>query len=376
MTPKPRVLFVGRTRYRLPLPDWLRKKWDAIGEELEFRVLGAAEDGERGDERFELVEPLTPRALDGAAFYASLPFRIRANIERFRPQAIVAENPHVAAAALLARALVRGERPRVIAEVHGDWRTATRLYGSPRRKLLSPLADGLAGLALRRADAVRALSGFTAAVAERTTGRAVDAAFPTYSDLALFAEPEPLRLPERPSALFVGVLEPYKNVDALAAAWRRVVLEVADARLVVVGKGSRRAAVAELVAEHPQRTGWIASLPPHEVARRMDESWVFVLPSRHEGLGRVVIESFARGRGVVASREGGILDLVRDDVEGLLIDPEDTDSLAGALVRVLSDRSLAERLGAAARERYAEWHSTPEEFARRMRELVDATLAR
>ena len=374
---KPRVLFVGRTRYRLPLSDWLRRKWDAVGRELDFRVLAAAEgDARAADARFRLVPRLRPHALDGVLFYASLPLRIRGEIERFRPDAIVAENPHVAAAALAARALARSPRLRVIAEVHGDWRTATRLYGSPRRRLLSPLADGVATFALRRVDAVRALSGFTARIAERTRGRAVDASFPTYSDLALFAEREPLPLPDRPTALFVGVLEPYKNVDGLAAAWRRVVLEVPHSRLVVVGRGSRRAAVEELVAEHPQRTEWVPELAPADVARRMDESWVLVLPSRHEGLGRVVIESFARGRGVVASGEGGILDLVRDEVEGLLVDPEDSASLAAALARVLSDRDLADRLGAAARARYARWHSTPEQFARRLRELVDATLAR
>ena len=42
---KPRVLFVGRTRYRLPLPSWLERKWDAVGDELDYRVLASAADG-------------------------------------------------------------------------------------------------------------------------------------------------------------------------------------------------------------------------------------------------------------------------------------------------------------------------------------------
>ncbi len=65
-----------------------------------------------------------------------------------------------------------------------------------------------------------------------------------------------------------------------------------------------------------------------------------------------MIEAFARGRGVVASRAGGVLDLVDDGVQGLLVDPEDTEGLAAALVRVLRDRALAERLGAAASTRF------------------------
>ena len=102
---------------------------------------------------------------------------------------------------------------------------------------------------------------------------------------------------------------------------------------------------------------------------------MLVLPSWPEGLGRVIIESFARGRAVVATDAGGIPDLVTHGVEGLLVPPADPITLASALARVLGDRELAEQMGAAARERYADWHSTPEELAREMRALVDATIA-
>ena len=76
----------------------------------------------------------------------------------------------------------------------------------------------------------------------------------------------------------------------------------------------------------------------------------------------------------MASRAGGILDLVDDGRQGLLVDPEDTSALADALVRVLSDGVLAERLGAGAHERFHAWNQTPEQFATRLRALVDAVL--
>jgi glycosyltransferase involved in cell wall biosynthesis len=107
----------------------------------------------------------------------------------------------------------------------------------------------------------------------------------------------------------------------------------------------------------------------------MDDSTVLCLPSRFEGLGRVVIESYARGRGVVVAARGGLLDLVDDEVEGLLVDPDESGALSAALARVLADPALARRLGEAARRRYAAWHSTPEEFARRLAELVDVGVA-
>jgi starch synthase len=85
-------------------------------------------------------------------------------------------------------------------------------------------------------------------------------------------------------------------------------------------------------------------------------------------MGRVLVEAFCRGRGVIGSRAGSIPNLVEDGVSGLLVDSN--EELARALERVLGDRTLAERLGAAARDAAAPWLQTPEEYARHIAELV------
>lgn len=372
---RPRVLFVGRGRLQLPLPGWLAKKWDAIGAELDFRVLGASEDGTaQSDARFRLEPAARPRTLDGALFHLRLPFLIRREIDGFRPDVLVAADPFVGLAALAGRRLAR-RRPKLIVEVHGDWRTFPRSYGSSLRRLLAPLTDRVAAAAVRRADATRALSGFTSGLVESVRGLPASASFPTYSDLSAFSEHPVRPLPERPAALFVGVLEPYKNVDGLAAAWRLVARRLPEARLVVVGRGSRSRVVEELVRDFPGRVEHHERLEPAEVSAALDDATVLVLPSWPEGLGRVVIEAFARGRGVVATGAGGILDLVTDGDEGLLVPRGDVEALADALVAVLGDPALAARLGGAARRRYPEWRSTPERFAGELRALVEATLA-
>src|SRR5204863_2511233 len=116
--------------------------------------------------------------------------------------------------------------------------------------------------------------------------------------------------------------------------------------LHLVGRGSRTS-----VAESLVRLGarWDAELSSAEVARAMDEAWVLVLPSRSEGMGRVLVEAFCRGRAVVGTSAGSIPDLVEDGVSGLLVDPDDPAALADALVRVLSNRALAEQLSDGAR---------------------------
>ena len=102
----------------------------------------------------------------------------------------------------------------------------------------------------------------------------------------------------------------------------------------------------------------------------MDDAWVFCLPSRSEGLPRVALEAAARGRAFVGGHRADIPDVVEDGVNGFLIDPDDPQGLADALVRVLSDRALAERLGAAARRTGEEWGVTPAEYAEKLRTLI------
>ena len=364
MKRKPRVLFVGRSRYRLPLEPALARKWDALAREVDLRVLATARDGPQHDAVFHLVPDRR-----GGLFYALLPSLVRREVREFDPDVIVTQSPYEA----IATRVVRG-RAKLLLEVHGDWETATRLYGSPLRRTLEPLSRRLARAAVRSADGVRTVSPFTTGLV-RSAGAEPAASFTTYFDVEAFTSAPPQPLPAAPVALFVGVLERYKNVDGLVAAWRLAAPRVPGARLRLVGEGRRSAQVRTLVAELPAQTEWTPRLAPDEVAQALDRSTALVLPSFSEGLPRVVMEAFARGRPVVGARAGGIPDIVEDGVNGLLVDPHDPAALSDALVALLDDRELAERLAAGAAASSGRWLRPPEEFARRMRELVDDVLA-
>jgi glycosyltransferase involved in cell wall biosynthesis len=169
----------------------------------------------------------------------------------------------------------------------------------------------------------------------------------------------------------VGVLEPYKNVENLAAAWRLVAERVPAATLRLIGDGHRRDVAESLVAEFPDRVSWTRAVPGDEVARALDDARVLLLPSRAEGTPRIVLEAFCRGRAVVGGRVGGVPDVVEDGVSGILVDPEDVEGVAAATTTLLSDRELAQRMGRAARERANDFAFTPEEFAERTAALVD-----
>jgi glycosyltransferase involved in cell wall biosynthesis len=366
-----RLLMAGRTRYRVPLSPSLETKFAALERRLDVRVLASSADGSPGDETFRLWRRLP--FLDGVAFYVTLPVRVARELRSFGPDAVTAQSPYEALAVLAGRTLAR-RRPALIVELHGDWRTFPRLYGSPARRALAPVTDRLAPWALRRADAVRTLSEYTTALA-RAEGVEPAASFIAFTDLETFTQTPPAALPEVPTALFVGVLERYKNVENLAAAWQIAAGRVPSARLRLVGDGHRRDVAEQLVAEFPDRVSWVPSLPAPEVVRALDASWCLVLPSRAEGTPRVLLEAFCRGRAVVGGRVGGVPDVLEDGASGILVDPDDVAGIASAIESLLSGRSLAEQMGRAARERAEAFLFTPDEFAERTADLVERAVA-
>src|SRR4051794_7668535 len=204
---KPRVLFVARDRYRLPLPETLRRKWDALSAELDVRVLASAFPESCGtDPRFALLRPLP--VADGALFWLRLPLALRRELRAFRPGAIVAQSPYEAAVVELLRT-----RARVVVDVHGDWRTALRLYGSPARRVLASIADRVADAAVRRADRVRTVTPYTSGLV-RALGVEPAAEVPPFMDLEPFLVP-PAPPPGRPGALLRRRAGRHQNGDGL-----------------------------------------------------------------------------------------------------------------------------------------------------------------
>jgi glycosyltransferase involved in cell wall biosynthesis len=177
---------------------------------------------------------------------------------------------------------------------------------------------------------------------------------------------DPPRAPlgDPPVAAFAGRLVRKKGADVLLRAFARVRRELPEARLVVVGDGPERPGLERLVRDLGLggAVTMCGRLSRDEAADRLDGAWVQVVPSRYqEPFGVVILEAMARGTAVVASRTGGIPEIVRDGETGLLVPPEDEDALAGALLAVLGDRALAERLGRAGR-RVAAAHFSPDAY--------------
>jgi glycosyltransferase involved in cell wall biosynthesis len=363
---KPRVLFVSGTRYALPLEGAMARKWEALAGELDLRVLARGRDG--NDPRFALELPE-----NGILWRVSLFRHVARQLRAFQPDAVLTEGPVEAASCLRARKLVGSHVP-VVTDIHGDWRTATRLYGSRLRHVLSWTAERVSTRALREVDGVRTLSPFTSDLV-REVGVEPLAEFPAFIDLSGFEGPR-VELPAQPRAAFVGVLERYKGLSTLIATWDLVRAQLPEARLAMVGAGHAEAEVRRFVERSEGSVTWVERLDNTEVAAFLDASTCLFLPSESEGLPRIVMEAFCRGRPVVATRAGGVPDLVRDGENGYVLERGDAEGLAAALVRVLGDPAEARRLAAGAAASDGPWRATPEDFATRTRAVVEAVLAR
>jgi len=155
----------------------------------------------------------------------------------------------------------------------------------------------------------------------------------------------------------LGRLVPIKGFDLLVRALPIVVSQVPSARVLLVGEGAERAHLEAIaaslgVASCLRLTGETTDVAPYLAAAD-----VVTVPSRNEGMGRVIVEAMALGRPVVATAVGGIPDVVTDGECGRLVEPEDVDALAGALIELGRDPALRRKLGEAAVQR-AEAFST------------------
>jgi glycosyltransferase involved in cell wall biosynthesis len=157
------------------------------------------------------------------------------------------------------------------------------------------------------------------------------------------SEEKPLELPPN-FVLFAGDVSRDKGVGVLVEAHG---LMVDPPPLVLIG----RVMDVDLLTDSVRAVG----VQPHEVVLdAFRRCTVAVVPSlMHEAFGLVALEAMSEGRPVIASRIGGLPDIIRDDEDGLLVEPGDVKGLRTALARVLADSSLRSRLGEAGRLRAA-----------------------
>lgn len=154
------------------------------------------------------------------------------------------------------------------------------------------------------------------------------------------------------TVLFLGMLGQRKGIYDLLPAFKRVAQRIDGVRLLVGGNGeveqTAQAVHALGLGDTVEVLGWVAGEAKQALLAQAD---VFVLPSYNEGLPVSVLEAMSYGVPVISTRVGGIPELVRDGVDGFLIDAGDRAALEDRLLRLAGDAALRRALGDAARAR-------------------------
>jgi glycosyltransferase involved in cell wall biosynthesis len=142
-----------------------------------------------------------------------------------------------------------------------------------------------------------------------------------------------------------------KGHDLLIRAFKEIRKEMPQARLVIVGEGYLMDSLQTLASQLQLSdavifTGFLEEIP--QIIATFD---VAVLPSYFEGMGRVLLEAMAMEKPVVGTRVGGIPDLIEEGLNGFLVSPGSSKELASAVLKILSDKALAAKMGQEGRKK-------------------------
>jgi phosphatidylinositol alpha-mannosyltransferase len=266
--------------------------------------------------------------------------RTRAELDSFRPDVVHVHEPLTPSASMFATLAAKAP---VVATVHAylDRSIAMELAAPVLRRVWRRVSLGIA------------VSQAAASFLRRALPAASLEIVPNGVDVGAFAGAQPLGdLPEGRRILWVNRLDAQKGFPVALAAFSKVLAQVPDAVLVVVGEGKDREALGLLTDSARARVDMRGAQPNERVPSYLAASELFVSPAvGQESFGIALVEAMAAGLPVVATDIPGYREVVSDGVEGLLVPPRDPEALAAGLVRALTEPGLAARLGEAGRER-------------------------
>ncbi len=193
-----------------------------------------------------------------------------------------------------------------------------------------------------------------------------------------------VRLPDRrpdpvlaePSVLAMGSLTPKKGFDVLLHAFVLVRQRIPEAQLTIAGEGPEGPRLLALASSRgiAEAVGFPGLVTGEAKAALFGRARLFVSSSRREPFANANLEAMAAARPIVATRVGGNVEMVEDEVSGLLVEPEDPEGLAKAILRLLEDRERATAMGRAARQRAEafSWDGMVDRYEALYRELASA----
>jgi glycosyltransferase involved in cell wall biosynthesis len=351
--------FTAPAPYFGTAPDALLQGFEALSGEVEVHVISVARKQMSAPERLgkniHFHQVVLPSWGMGRSLFTGAVLAVRKVIRNLNPDIVHGQGTERECAL----AAVYSGYPNVIT-LHGNMRVHAK-RGENKGRLYYRLAAFLEEIALRKTGGVVSISSYTDGLVKPLAKRSW--LLPNAADSRYFGATH--RPVEPPTILFVGGLDERKNpvgfIKACAplfqdSAWRF--------RLCGTGvKGSAYLAELEaLAAKHPwiELVGWKSR---EELLAEMERASLLVLPTFEDNCPMVVLEAMAVGLPVIASRVGGVPDLITDGETGMLFDPSAPENMKAVASKIMESSSLRREIATAARtEARIRFH--PEEVAK------------
>jgi glycosyltransferase involved in cell wall biosynthesis len=315
-------------------------------------ALVAHPDGElrrRADEGLELIPIASRSEMDLSAAW-----RLARVVKRLQPDVIHAHDPHGVAMASLALSLgsgaaASGRPPALLASRRVDFHLKGNSFSRWKHRQVDCF--------IAASNAIRAMLVADGVPKEKTVTvhEGIDV------DHVLAAPPvnvhETFFLPHQaPVVGNVGALVPHKGQRHLIEAAHLVVQELPDVRFIILGEGELREQLEHQVRAHHLEKHVLLPGFRIDVLGCLKGFDLFVMSSVTEGLGTSLLDAMACTKAIVASRTGGIPEVVEDEVNGVLVEARDHRALAAAIVRLIADNTTRQRMAttgfARVRERF------------------------
>jgi glycosyltransferase involved in cell wall biosynthesis len=340
-----KVLFIGATEFNFKSGKQvahLQKKYEGLSRGIVPFILGRGKPFHKkiwGTEFYLLPSQLfLPLGLF-LGFYLCLTKKI---------EIITTESPLTSG--FFGAVLKKIFKKELIVEIHGDWKEGPFL--SKKRKfefLQRKITPVLAKISLTSADKIRCVASYLTEQARKIALQKRYFSFPTFTDLDSFLAETDARFGD--FILSVGQLEKVKGMNVLIESFVKIEKEFPWLRLVIIGDGSEKTNIDNMSKDLGimNKVDMKGKLPLSKTRDVMKRCYCFVLPSMSEGLPRVLMEAMALAKPVIASRVGGIPELVKDNNNGFLFKSGDSNDLADKLRILLKDKNKAHEMGQSGR---------------------------
>ena len=238
---------------------------------------------------------------------------------------------------------------RVHGSVHLQMAAGVRTFTGLERWVYKRIERSL----IRRADAVVAVSAFVGRLVQKIFGWPRE--IPVIYNLAPVPPPGIPQTHDAAEVLFVGRIGHDKGVDTLGKAWNVVADRFPEVKLVVLGVGDNEMLLQSMAEMTRARVEFRGSLPKAQVLEHLGRCRLFVLPSRYESFSIALLEALSMGCPIIYTERCSGPEVIQNGVSGELVNPDDADTLAAAMLRILGDEGYRQRLMDGARKAAAQY---------------------